>query len=50
MVDAGFHYQRRITIEKNPQLEATRNKETSLLHVTALRDARQLDARRPAST
>jgi DNA modification methylase len=39
MVDAGFHYQRRITIEKNPQLEATRNKETSLLHVTALRDA-----------
>lgn len=39
MVDAGFHYQRRITIWKNPQLEATRNKETSLLHVTALRDA-----------
>jgi hypothetical protein len=39
MVAAGFHYQRRITIEKNPQLEATRNKETSLLHVTALRDA-----------
>jgi DNA modification methylase len=39
MVDAGFHYHRRITIEKNPQLEATRNKETSLLHVTALRDA-----------
>lgn len=39
MVDAGFHYHRRITIEKNPQLEATRNKETSLLHVTAIRDA-----------
>ena len=39
MVDAGFHYHRRITIEKNPQLEATRNKETSLLHVTAVRDA-----------
>lgn len=39
MVDAGFSYHRRITIEKNPQLEATRNKETSLLHVTALRDA-----------
>lgn len=39
LVDAGFHYHRRITIEKNPQLEATRNKETSLLHVTALRDA-----------
>lgn len=39
MVDAGFHYHRRITIHKNPQLEATRNKETSLLHVTALRDA-----------
>jgi DNA modification methylase len=39
MVDAGFHYQRRITIWKNPQLEATRNKETSLLHVTSLRDA-----------
>jgi DNA modification methylase len=39
MVDAGFRYQRRITIWKNPQLEATRNKETSLLHVTALRDA-----------
>ena len=39
MVDAGFAYHRRITIEKNPQLEATRNKETSLLHVTALRDA-----------
>lgn len=36
---AGFRYQRRITIWKNPQLEATRNKETSLLHVTALRDA-----------
>lgn len=39
MVDAGFHYHRRVTIHKNPQLEATRNKETSLLHVTALRDA-----------
>lgn len=39
MVDAGFHYQRRVTIWKNPQLEATRNKETSLLHVTALRNA-----------
>ena len=39
MVDAGFHYHRRITIHKNPQLEATRNKETSLLHVTAIRDA-----------
>lgn len=39
MVDAGFHYQRRITIWKNPQLEATRNKESSLLHVTALRNA-----------
>lgn len=39
MVDAGFNYQRRITIAKNPQLEATRNKETSLLHVTAIRDA-----------
>lgn len=39
MVAAGFRYQRRITIWKNPQLEATRNKETSLLHVTALRDA-----------
>ena len=39
MVDAGFHYHRRITIAKNPQLEATRNKETSLLHVTAIRDA-----------
>lgn len=38
-VAAGFRYQRRITIWKNPQLEATRNKETSLLHVTALRDA-----------
>lgn len=41
MVAAGFSYQRRITIWKNPQLEATRNKETSLLHVTALRDATQ---------
>lgn len=40
-VAAGFRYQRRITIRKNPQLEATRNKETSLLHVTALRDAAQ---------
>lgn len=39
MVDAGFRYHRRITIWKNPQLEATRNKETSLLHVTSLRDA-----------
>ena len=39
MVDAWFRYQRRITIWKNPQLEATSNKETSLLHVTALRDA-----------
>jgi len=39
MVDAGFRYQRRITLWKNPQLEATRNKETSLLHVTAKRDA-----------
>ncbi len=39
MVAAGFRYQRRITIWKNPQLEATRNKETSLLHVTAIRDA-----------
>ncbi len=39
MVAAGFAYHRRITIWKNPQLEATRNKETSLLHVTALRDA-----------
>ncbi len=39
MVAAGFHYQRRVTIWKNPQLEATRNKETSLLHVTSLRDA-----------
>ena len=39
LVDAGFRYHRRITIWKNPQLEATRNKETSLLHVTALRDA-----------
>lgn len=39
MVDAGFAYHRRITIAKNPQLEATRNKETSLLHVTAIRDA-----------
>jgi len=39
MVDAGFAYHRRITIHKNPQLEATRNKETSLLHVTAIRDA-----------
>ena len=38
-VAAGFHYQRRITIWKNPQLEATRNKESSLLHITALRDA-----------
>ena len=38
-VKAGFRYQRRITIWKNPQLEATRNKETSLLHVTALRNA-----------
>ena len=38
-VAAGFNYQRRITIWKNPQLEATRNKETSLLHITALRDA-----------
>jgi hypothetical protein len=41
MVEAGFRYQRRITIWKNPQLEATRNKETSLLHVTSLRDATQ---------
>jgi hypothetical protein len=39
MVAAGFRYHRRITIWKNPQLEATRNKETSLLHVTAIRDA-----------
>lgn len=39
MEDAGFYYHRRITIAKNPQLEATRNKETSLLHVTAIRDA-----------
>lgn len=39
MVDAGFEYHRRITIWKNPQLEATRNKESSLLHVTALRNA-----------
>lgn len=41
MVAAGFRYQRRITIWKNPQLEATRNKETSLLHVTSIRDAAQ---------
>lgn len=39
MEDAGFHYHRRVTIEKNPQSEATRNKETSLLHVTVKRDA-----------
>lgn len=39
MEDAGFRYQRRITIEKNPQSEATRNKETSLLHVTVRRNA-----------
>lgn len=41
MEDAGFHYHRRITIEKNPQLEATRNKETSLLFVTLKRDSLQ---------
>jgi DNA modification methylase len=39
MEDAGFRYHRRITIEKNPQSEATRNKETSLLHVTVKRNA-----------
>lgn len=39
MEDAGFHYHRRITIEKNPQNEATRNKESSLLHVTVRRNA-----------
>jgi hypothetical protein len=39
MEDAGFHYHRRVTIEKNPQSEATRNKETSLLHVTVKRNA-----------
>jgi len=39
MEDAGFIYHRRVTIWKNPQLEATRNKESSLLHVTALRNA-----------
>lgn len=39
MEDAGWHYHRRVTIEKNPQSEATRNKETSLLHVTVRRNA-----------
>lgn len=39
MEAAGFHYHRRITIAKNPQSEATRNKETSLLHVTVKRNA-----------
>lgn len=39
MEAAGWHYHRRVTIEKNPQSEATRNKETSLLHVTVRRNA-----------
>lgn len=41
-IDAGWIYRARITIDKNPQLVATRNKDTDLLFVTGKRDATAL--------
>lgn len=37
--DAGFIYKARISIDKNPQLQATRTKDHNLLFVTLTRDA-----------
>lgn len=41
-IDAGWIYRARITIDKNPQLVATRNKDTDLLFVTGKRDSTDL--------
>lgn len=38
-INAGWDYRARITIDKNPQLVATRNKDTDLLFVTGKRDS-----------
>lgn len=39
MEDAGFYYRARIAIDKNPQLQATRTKDSNLLFVTLKRNA-----------
>ncbi len=39
MEDAGFIYRSRISIDKNPQVQATRTKDQNLLFVTLTRDA-----------
>lgn len=39
MEDAGFLYRARMAIDKNPQLQATRTKDSNLLFVTLTRDA-----------
>lgn len=41
-IKAGWVYRARITIDKNPQLVATRNKDTDLLFVTGKRDSTAL--------
>ena len=41
-VEAGWIYRARITIDKNPQIIATRNKDTDLLFVTGKRDSANL--------
>ena len=39
MQDAGFLYRARVSIDKNPQIQATRTKDANLLFVTLTRDA-----------
>lgn len=39
MEDAGFYYRARCAIDKNPQLQATRTKDSNLLFVTLKRNA-----------
>jgi DNA modification methylase len=39
MQDAGFLYRARVSIDKNPQAQATRTKDANLLFVTLTRDA-----------
>lgn len=41
-VNAGWEFRTRITIDKNPQIVATRNKDTDLLFVTGKRDSTKL--------
>lgn len=47
MRDAGFVYRARVAIDKNPQIQATRTKDTNLLFVTLTRNA--LDSHPQAS-